>query len=356
MKSDRIAKRPQMEEEEWMAISCHRDTEYDERIQYRISDSVKFRIQEEINLRDDEIRRLKTDLAYLRGCLVCGPATSSAPSKSISDQYSSLKRELFDRQNALEIKIQQEKIEHKNLLRHLADVHNEKLDQLREKIHKAMLMKKPDADEGGQFDNFLESLKQSAANAETVSKKTIGKFDVDPDGRDPEILIIERDVERNNQKAAELKRQISNVRKISADYAPPSKANKHDSDIPRTGDDLHRSKEHKLVMDAHRAEMKNIERQLRGAISAGRDLDRNLRTLKANDTNGQSEGKRRHGGRLDVISREALIEKLGLMSDEEKKEELELMVGDNRVLKREIARLDFMIYGKAGKYQRWKNV
>jgi hypothetical protein len=37
------------------------------RVHSRIVESVQFKIQREINIRDDEISRLKSDLAFLRG-------------------------------------------------------------------------------------------------------------------------------------------------------------------------------------------------------------------------------------------------------------------------------------------------
>jgi hypothetical protein len=51
-----------------------------------------------------------------------------------------------------------------------------------------------------------------------------------------------------------------------------------------------------------------------------------------------------------------LLARLAKMTPEQKQTQAASVRFENRRLKREIARVDFMIYGKAGKYQKWKQI
>ena len=106
-------------------------SEHFDRIERRVADSVQFRIQQEINLRDDEIARLRSDLRYLRGM---ANSVSDMTGQALVQRCGEMKTWLAQARSRLELQKTELAIEHAKKLREIEARHNRELMEAQRKL------------------------------------------------------------------------------------------------------------------------------------------------------------------------------------------------------------------------------
>ena len=106
-------------------------SEHFDRIERRVADSVQFRIQQEINLRDDEIARLRSDLRYLRGM---ANSVSDMTGQALAQRCGEMKTWLAQARSRLELQKAELAIEHARKLREIEARHNRELTEAQHKL------------------------------------------------------------------------------------------------------------------------------------------------------------------------------------------------------------------------------
>jgi hypothetical protein len=302
-----------------------------------------------------------------------------------------LKRKIFEKKNALEMERIQREVDHRKAVQELEAIHSQKMNEIRRNLDSVMLGENHGAENGNRsFDNFLDSLRQTVALAEHTYKNAI--VDTDPKGRDPELLSVEREIDHNEQRIGDLKRQIEYARRSPpirqrermpavSEHMPAVSERRPAASEHRSAVSEHRSAVSELsaidppvpkvvespkefefeaqkseLLKSHRSARRDLKNELRRAVGHRQQLSQSIAEVQGSHRPKRSRSARKARIAPRVISRVELVEMLGSLSPSEKEKKLLLMDDEVKALKREIARLDYMVYGKAGHYQEWKNL
>jgi hypothetical protein len=271
-----------------------------DRLQFRIADSLQFKLQREITVRDDEIARLNAELATLLA-QVGALSVAHLSQNALSSKVAALREKLLNARTSLDIKRAHLETEHVKVMQELRDKHEREI----EKLQTVAVDRSPLRD---SVDTFLESVRGRRVRTR----------------REPDESVEEREGRRLEQKVAELRGRISNEKK-------------------------------RLRSEAARDEMESTGGRREADDSqdtGGLDADISLEIEKEREVKQEIVRAEQEGQAMDV-ELQSLVK-----ADQEpdKKARVKELRAEANRLKSEIARLDFMIYGKAGQYQKWRNI
>jgi len=251
------------------------------RVQYRMLDSLKFRIRQEINLKDDEIERLRNEILLLQAemdYLKNNMKNKTDPLLKSVDRY---KREIFEVKQSINLDITRLNLNHAKLIQEMKLKHEKRMKDIRMQIENSLLNR------------------NKIMTPKTETKR---------------IKILEKDLENAKSKLFEAQKRESNLimQKSSIQSQPPAKESPQSSNIEQLNGELQKLKlKKKQLQEKIYAESKNCE---------------------------------------SARSRNSL----STMSEQQKTTHVQNLKNENNLLKKEIGRLDHMIYGKAGKFSAWR--
>ena len=219
-----------------------------ERMQFRIYDSLRFVSNREINLRDDEIARLKEEITKLKTEIKALDET--VPDEDMMKKLNSLRNELVNMKYNHQIQVSQLSTKHQNQLKKLSQRHQ---NQMQEPISHMSNSNK-------EISDFTEVCSSSSSNSYSEDNEMLNKID-------------------------ELKKAIR----------------------------IEKAKTHQLNSAIQKSSSPNPTHEITPELLLSLPEDQKVRIFKT-------------------------------------------LQSQNIALKREICRLDSMIYGRHGKYQKWKNI
>jgi hypothetical protein len=276
------------------------------RLRHRTADTLKFRVGQQIRLRDAEIELLRDKLDLFRN------AYSLPPSTRTSARYLDLKQQLIDAQSRFELR-----------RRRMAADHDLTLQSLKASHHRALerLQSAPRGASRDDVDTFLESYGRAAPRA--VVRDPIQKGTADHELQ--KIQAESCEVEHRIRDLEGLIRKVKSRELPSIETSDPAEHEQIDGEI----------------RERQRREIERIE----GQIDRERQRTRSLREEIA-----RAKGDGESGDREDWTV--TALRMVASGSDEEKRRCARVLLEENRALKEEIARIDFMLYGRSGKYQK----
>lgn len=378
--------------------------DYD-RVQSRVLDALHFKLQQAINLKDDEIARLEDEITYLKGQLEASEMQMPKGSIQTSETILNLKRKIFKAQQKSAMLISQTKTKFAQDMKELAASHQEHVKALRQQIEMQLLgdvnptkIKKQD-----EVDEFLESLNDTkyrirsrVKTTETAlpvmnssfvefqkeegklneAKQKVRDLQNQVDSVKAEIALLEREnkpaqpsykpakkgSERNKNRKSdsitESDYSLSPAEKESttSEISYDSNASEYEDDIEDSVDDALQAELEKQKKDFE-DQMAQIKKQHEKEVKKLKDQiaeHQNFITTaaKLDEQNETSSAAKAHKSRLDRTKK--LSEELSRMSAKQKETKRKQLILENKTLKREIGRLDFMVYGKSGKYNKWR--
>lgn len=415
----------------------HFDPEaHNERIQARLLDSVQFRLQQQINLKNDEISRLQDDLAMLKGEIETLSDTLSSKQKSTIEADSEINNQVIQAKHDAEIKIIQSKKEHSKQLQLIEQQHQEEIQSLQKTLEntifqyskqsknksKSSTFKEEDLnyeeerssninEEDNEIDNFLESLQTTKTKAKEKMQEV----------KKSKKLLTEADLEANDQKITQQKELISTLEErkkklkskidqtkknivqigkdiefdINSDLEPNSNngTSNISDDVLFNGsfddmldknqfneqtrpyfekvqramkklDDLKKKRQPvlsklKKKIQIEQDNIKAKKQQIAEKVNENEKIQQKLIKLKQKYQEVEGKKKRereRQESQYSSTMDSKLVKALASMSSKQKEIKLQSLIMENKALKREIYRLDNMLYGKAGKYHNWKDI
>ena len=413
----------------------HFDPEaHNERIQARIMDSVQFRLQQQINLKNDEIARLQSDLSLLKGEIDTFSDTLKAKQKSTKEADKDINQKVTQAKHEAELKILQCKKEHSKKLQLIEQQHQSEVQSLQQTLEKTIFQNFNQSNEISrkkslkeeefnseidkehediEIDDFLESLQTT----KTIAKEKIQEI------KKPKKMLTEADLEIRDQnleqkmnlissleerkkklknKIEQVKENILQIKKdidydVNTEPDPTGKLHKLDlskdallngsydnnpegvqvdeqnrpylekvQNSMRKLDEL--KKKYQTTLNKLRKKIRiehdsiqSKQQQIAKKENENKLMDQKIIKLKQKlDEIAERQNKERERERLSrensIAMNSKLMKALSSMTPQQKEIKLQSLIVENKALKREIFRLDNMIYGKAGRYHSWKDI
>jgi hypothetical protein len=330
------------------------------RVHSRIVDSVQFKIQREINIRDDEISRLKSDLAFLRGKVHTAADTANTSQKQIAERRSRLQMKVAEAKTNADMRQTKLAIEHGNVMHELESRHHAEVAALGSKLEAVMFSRQPD--DPDPIDEFLEAMRpaQTTHKPDDRPKPTDGFKTTHPihrfahigSGRAQTDLAkkhdnfarieqldgLEDEIRAQEDLAGKLRAKIQNVLKNPPEIEP-------DRDIETRS--LRES-----LRASHAQKRSDLEEQLRAEVDRGRAI--NAAIVRAKEEAEQAIRTSKKTAPKTRIGKKR--SRVGSLSTGVRHTRVATLRAENKSLKKEIARVDFLLYGRNGKYQMWKGI
>lgn len=410
---------------------------HNDRIQARIMDSVQFRLQQQINLKNDEIARLQSDLALLKGEIDTFSDTLKSKQKSTKEADTDINKQIAQAKHEAELKILRCKKDHSKKLQSIDEQHQNEIRTLQkslentifqntEQINKTSQKKvskeeneevnisnKKSRKEDEEIDDFLESLQTTKTIAKEKihevkkAKKVLTEADLNLEDQKLAqkvelISTLEERKKKLQNKINQTKSRISQIGKdidfdVGYGIDPTGKANKLDlsDDVLLNGSydtnpensQLHEQskpyyekvqnsmqklkelkKKHQTLLDKLKKkiqiEQENARSKKKQIVEKEKEnqlIQQKIDQIKQKFNEiAERQRKEKEKERIAKENLERMNSKLmkafASMTPQQKEIKLQSLIDENKALKREIYRLDNMIYGKAGKYNSWKDI
>lgn len=419
--------------------------DYNERVQARFLNSVQFRLQQQINLKDDEISHLKSDLALLQGEVDTLSDTLRAKHKPTKNSAANIQKQISLAKQESQMMIIQCKKNHAFNLQQLDQKFVSEINHLQRKLEKKLFRKTQQSEvlsstesqskrekhhskrknhktQDDEIDNFIKSV-------EIMKVKTNQKISKSEKVKE---IVTAADLKLNEKKYEELTEQISNFEKqkhkLSEQVTEQKEAiakltqNNDISDLDEDIDneidenqpyfdenikpynDKVEKTQNKLngIKQDQNSSLKKLKKKIKleqekiqnkkdqmnkkmketemiqkkieeirqkqkeeleaakaaKAAEEARKAEEEARRAAEEAKRAEEERKRIEKEKKEAYERKygRLIFRLKSMTQTEKEESLQLLTEENKALKREIYRIDNMIYGKYGQYREWKNI
>jgi hypothetical protein len=293
------------------------DSSETDALQKRIADAFSFRISEEIKVRDDEIERLSAKLEWFRNC-----ARLPLPIYSISEHYS-----IQHRLNELKSKMA---LEHtKSELRHI-----NRLGEVGSTFHLPL---------GAQSGLHLEN----------------------------ELDAVESQIHKDEERILELRALLKKLRSTSNSEVQPELGEEDSFEqlqaltelsLPELTGDFRA--EIQQIKKSHLIEMSELKRKIAEEEKRTKRLNRSIgklnRLCKSLDTEISesitTERRISEANQNELRKKKETLSIIRQSSEEEKKRLIQSLEMENIVLKREIGRMDFILYGRNGKFAAWRKL
>jgi hypothetical protein len=290
-------------------------------VEMRMIDTFKFRAGQEILLRDDEIGRLKEKLALFRSA-----RTRKPPSHSKPNHEDELKQRHVKQESDLRLLEAKARSEHANLVQRLQQAHEIELRKLQSRLKQEYRnsAENPPVDD---VDAFIESLRPKEAQPKVI---TDGALDLELNG-------IERECRVAESRIRDLKALLEKI-----------KLQPTESMASGSSSDLVSSSVIENLKEVHYREMARLNNLILDQENRSRKVQRKLKRDTEASLNIYQE-------QIDRADRENQTWTLLSEGNEDQKEfHLNGLRNENWRLKAEISRIDFLLYGRRGKYQKWR--
>jgi chromosome segregation ATPase len=323
-----------------------------ERLQFRRTDALQFKLQRDINIRDDEICRLKTDLALIRG--KADPFKQS--DESLEKHRMELDRKVFEAKSQFERRRSRIESEHQQALQALELRHSAETQKLEKRLRSVLfesnLLKPIDA-----IDAFLSSMRIPKPKVDSAAKKKRR------DAIRSEITEIEGKTRASNSRLNDLKAQLHDARKKLQALASSELI------VPAVPPSIALVPEIARAREATDALIGKLDQEKQAAVDRCRAAERDISAMRnqlSALTKAQTEAE---AALVELQRRKELRDKMTqfnaplsagsprpvVLSAAERGVRIRNLLQEEKRLKKEIARLDFMVYGRAGKYQEWRH-
>ena len=187
--------------------------DYD-RVQSRVLDSLHFKLQQAINLKDDEISRLEDELAYLQGQIEVAQTKGPEIDEDLNSSVTILKKKIFKAQQKSALELSQTKTKFAQDMQQLAEAHQKQVKILRDQIENQLMgvaVVEDEKQKGDEVDDFLNSLntgkykmRSKTQESDTSLKEVNASF--------IELQKEERKLSATRRKIDDLKEQIDSVK------------------------------------------------------------------------------------------------------------------------------------------------
>lgn len=278
-----------------------------DRSRARVYDRLRFRLEQAVHLKDDEIERLKNELLLIKARSTLGHEDVYSRVSELRKKADSIRKKLFKAQTEHNIQMSKISYEHTERMREedfnhsnaLADIQAEQLKTPGSKTEVEQLIqdlygftKKPQKSQ--KLTTDTEDVYESKNESEQQTEDEIYIEDIQGD---------EEEEEENENEVNELEEKLVDLKQLL----------KERSEIIESSEDLHKAK---------------------------------IATLK-NELEEQKQRKKLIQEKLKQIKK--VVKNTRPQSFEELK-------ADNLSLKRAIGQLDNIIYGRNGKYSKWRKI
>ncbi|EAY12247.1 hypothetical protein TVAG_028000 [Trichomonas vaginalis G3] len=360
--------------------------DYD-RIQARKLDALHFRLQQAINLKDDEIGRLKDEIAYLEAQINVVEDKNLTKTGPVEEKIQKLKFKKFKIEQKYELLITQKKTDFAKEINSINLDHQEQVKRLRSEIEYVMFNSSSQGSssnkkETDEVDAFLESInsdKYRIKHQDNSTKSSISQPFIE------QTLGDVQELENQNLKLKEhnqdLENQINKIKEQIADaesktFTPSSSDDDEFDDISDDSfeyeDNLSNSQveeikdrfneEKERLQKQHQAAVQKLKQQIEKQQKAIAKFGNENISIDDNDDNATTATSAANNSRKSSIKRslmdntQMIYNEIATMTDAQKEKRRKALLIENASLKREIGRLNYMVYGKSGKYAKWRNI
>lgn len=372
------------------------DNYFSNRKEFREYDRLNFRLRQEILLRDDEIKRLQQKLEEFRK-LQSRDSTKSSNMSDSSNNTILLTQKLFDLRS--QVNIETEKM--KTQLANQSMKHSQEISSIEKRFNKEILdlQQQLHRSEFSRLDHNLEN--ESRPNMFMMNRiinenshlqdengpiRTINDIDIS-DPKRFNMNVFQDEIRYNEQRIQDLKKLIQKVqsdpsfsKSISTSFTTTSPSNPNSTEISLNESHNDLSSSSSLFVDDSASiqslasevektkttcknQVLNLRRELKSAL-------KNLNVTKSKIHIAQNQSfftdieiaevlqtqdkikKNKEKKNLLILT----LDKLTQLNSNQKNELLLKLQKDNLLLKREIVRIDYTVYGKTGKYQIWRRM
>ena len=332
-------------------------------MQRRVFDTLKFRFEREIRVRDDEIERLKEKLDMFKN-----RGVMHAPRLDYS-RLQELRQQVFERQTEIKMAKTDMAIEHEKRIQELENNHRAQMRQIQaradgesERMRQASGMDKAVGD-------FVSSVKRM------IKKMPEGKaIEYDPvvaAAKDLEAAAYRDEADRNIDRLTVLRNLVEKIKAQPMDCSVDANSEVEPDDISsvctvdETLEEMMRDfvRNVDIMKDKHASEMAQLRRRAEILRRQVRKRKKELRCARKQGSMTESElssSIKTHRRILATKQRRfdrenETLQILIVKNDAEKETYAEELRVENSRLKKEVARLDFAVYGRTGKYHKWRN-
>lgn len=335
-----------------------------DRVQRRVFEALKFRCEREIKVRDDEIERLKEKLELFRNRYV-----TDMP--KVDKLYlHKLRQQLFQRQAELKMKKMNMAIEHEKKIQEMETDHRAEIARLQEARDR-----RADRDASSQTSETENAVSEFLSSVSKIIKHV-------PNAKQPEydpVLAAAKDLraaqyaeraDKNLDRVAVLKNLLDKIKSQPLESTIDSESEVAPDDVSSvcTVDDSIQEMTREFVRDfdhlkeEHSTEMKELKRRMRIARRHVKQRSRELKEAKRQGSITEKEissnireQRRIIAAKQRKFDRENETLQLLMDTTEPDKEAyVQELRAENARLKKEVARLDFAVYGRNGKYRKWR--
>lgn len=443
------------------------------KVQVRIMDSLQFRIQQAINLKDDEINRLRDEISILQNKIIYRRNATTHDFTAKSNSKMKIQNKIFKSRKDTSTIITDMKKKHSKRLNEMMKEYNERIDKMRKRLEEVIQNRSTSSitNSSGEnnitkkIDKFLESLADEPYNREERVNNRLIEIESQKkvlEEHHKKMSEYEAKLQNNREKERELSYQVAKLKselsiakaqkdKMELDMVETKSSSSKDtkkSPISMINSDQHSIsgieanqnrisshspfvtpliKEMKSMRDIHDRQQDlsgtpsqhvpsgspSLQNSTRNSAYADGDHDNGtnyseevdysstssdledeqrindmLNELQKNYENNVKTLEKNHKKEVkslmkqirecqkQIIKADPLAETDGNvesdtkqfttlnsimasfdgMSREEKEITRKRLLCENKHLKQEIGRLDFMIYGRSGKYKEWRNL
>ena len=193
------------------------------KVQMRIMDALQFRLQQAINLKDDEINRLRGEISILQGKIVHKRSASSHDFTAKNNSKIRIQNKIFKSRKETSAIITDMKRQHSKRLSDMMKEYNEKIDKMRKRLEEVIQNRTAAlaTNSGGEnsitkkVDEFLESIANDVYNkGGRETNRTLGIEEQKKVMEDHyrKMSEYEAKLQNNREKERELSDQVERLR------------------------------------------------------------------------------------------------------------------------------------------------
>lgn len=325
------------------------------RVQARIADAANFRFQQEINLRDDEIQRLREYRAQLQAEIDTHQDTKASYNKTIQEELNAIKKQIFKANNERNVTLTKMKAIHAQRLKDI-DKEFQTLEVMTQKKDLKKMIPKVD-----RVENMIDQLKITARKSRKVRDNELIDKDVIIQLKQYKKQIKNLQIQETNlekqlyQKQNEPEPELSETSSISE-----SSESIQESSIEPIQMSVNYPKLIKQLEEKSKVKIRKLQNKISSANEMQEMICQKINNAKQKNDEMNQTKKILNGNKKSKKEKarkeKEIREYFSSLTQIQKQLVYEKLIEDNKSLKREIYRLDNMIYGKAGKYHHWKNI
>lgn len=393
------------------------DSHFANRKEFRLYDKINFRLKQEILLRDDEIKRLKKRLENLKYSKLKSQNKFYTQNNQNSDdniilneRLESLKNQIFREKSKAEMRMTNLSIQHSQKISQMNHQFEKQIQELKQTLYDQTLSNNYERsrsikDDSVQVEEFIQSLQNIIH-----SRKNDYKFQKDLENdqyenielhEDPRSIKIDDKIYSNskfydlhlyNEEIQDNEQRIQQIRRLIKKYQNGSISslqyslsgtlshdakNNYNTEISLNESSFSNSSSFVLdnsksiqtqakiqkLLDQHKKQVEILQRKIKKEKKNGLLIQRKIEMAASQsfitdaeiaETIKVQEKIKKKKEKKDSLK--ITIESLSEMTIQQREEVYKRLKIENITLKREIARVDSVAYGRTGKYQYWKKL